>query len=139
MNMKEIKTVSRRLIEDVFNQGRYEEIDDLLARDFVVHSGGTDQGREEFAGMIRAYRGGLPDYHCTIDDPIAEADRVVTRWTVRGTQTAELIGIPATGRPVILTGVAIDRVVDGKIVETWLEADVQRMLQDLGVVPAPQP
>jgi len=123
--MKEIKSVSRRLIEDVFNQGRYEEIEDLLAREFVVHSGGTDQGREEFAGMIRAYRGGLPDYHCTIDDQIAEGDRVATRWTVRGTQTAVLIGIPATGRQVILTGVAIDRVADGKIVETWLEADVQ--------------
>jgi len=138
MNMKEIKSVSRRLIEDVFNQGRYEEIEDLLAREFVVHSGGTDQGREEFAGMIRAYRGGLPDYHCTIDDQIAEGDRVATRWTVRGTQTAVLIGIPATGRQVILTGVAIDRVADGKIVETWLEADVQTMLQDLGVVPIPQ-
>jgi len=130
--MKEIKAVSRRLIEDVFNQGRYDKIDDLLARDFVVHSGGTEQGREEFADMIRAYRGGLPDYLCTIDDQIAEGDRVVTRWTVRGTQTAELIGVPATGRRVILTGVAIDRVADGKIVETWLEADIHRMLQDLG-------
>jgi steroid delta-isomerase-like uncharacterized protein len=137
MNMKEIKAVSRRLIEDVFNQGRYDKIDDLLARDFVVHSGGTEQGREEFAGMIRAYRGGLPDYLCTIDDQIAEGDRVVTRWTVRGTQTAELIGVPATGRQVILTGVAIDRVADGKIVETWLEADIHRMLQDLGVIPTP--
>jgi steroid delta-isomerase-like uncharacterized protein len=137
MNMKEIKAVSRRLIEDVFNQGRYDKIDDLLARDFVVHSGGTEQGREEFADMIRAYRGGLPDYLCTIDDQIAEGDRVVTRWTVRGTQTAELIGVPATGRQVILTGVAIDRVADGKIVETWLEADIHRMLQDLGVIPTP--
>jgi steroid delta-isomerase-like uncharacterized protein len=137
MNMKEIKAVSRRLIEDVFNQGRYDKIDDLLARDFVVHSGGTEQGREEFADMIRAYRGGLPDYLCTIDDQIAEGDRVVTRWTVRGTQTAELIGVPATGRRVILTGVAIDRVADGKIVETWLEADIHRMLQDLGVIPTP--
>ena len=80
---------------------------------------------------------GLPDYHCTIDDQIAEADRLVTRWTVRGTQTAELIGIPPTGRQVILTGVAIDRVTDGKIAETWLEADIQTMLQDLGVVPQP--
>ena len=136
--MKEIKAVSRRLIEDVFNQGRCDKIDDLLARDFVLHSGGTEQGREEFADMIRAYRGGLPDYLCTIDDQIAEGDRVATRWTVRGTQTAVLIGIPATGRQVILTGVAIDRVADGKIVETWLEADVQTMLQDLGVVPIPQ-
>ena len=135
--MNEIKAVSRRLIEDVFNQGRYDKIDDLLARDFVVHSGGTEQGREEFADMIRAYRGGLPDYLCTIDDQIAEGDRVVTRWTVRGTQTAELIGVPATGRRVILTGVAIDRVADGKIVETWLEADIHRMLQDLGVIPTP--
>ena len=87
--------------------------------------------------MIRAYRGGLPDYLCTIDDQIAEGDRVVTRWTVRGTQTAELIGVPATGRRVILTGVAIDPVADGKIVETWLEADIHRMLQDLGVIPTP--
>lgn len=135
--MTDLKAVSRRLIEDVFNQGQYDRIDHLLAEDFVVHSGGTDQGREEFTGMIRAYRGGLPDYHCTIDDQITEADRVATRWTVRGTQTAELIGIPPTGRKVTLTGVAIDRVTDGKIAETWLEADIQTMLQDLGVVPQP--
>jgi predicted ester cyclase len=85
--------------------------------------------------MVRAYRNGFPDYHCVIDDQIAEADQVVTRWTFRGTQSGPLMGIPPTGRQVTVTGVAVDRVDGGKLIESWLEMDAQRMLQDLGVMP----
>ena len=96
-------------------------------------SGGLDQGRAAFAEMVRAYRGGFPDYHCVIDDQIAETDRVVTRWTFGGTQTGHLMGMLPTGNHVTVTGVAIDRILDGQLVESWLEMDAQRMLQDLGV------
>jgi len=82
--------------------------------------------------MVRAYRNGFPDYHCVIDDQLAESDQVVTR-AFRGTQSGQLMGIPPTGKQVTVTGVAIDRIADGKLVESWLEMDAQRMLQDLGV------
>src|SRR5664279_5708270 len=97
--------------------------------------GGSEQGRAAFTEMVRAYRNGFPDYHCVIDDQIAEADQVVTRWTFRGTQSGHLMGIPPTGKEVTVTGVVVDRIDGGKLVESWLEMDAQRMLQDLGVVP----
>ena len=75
---------------------------------------------------------GFSGYHCVIDDQLAESDQVVTR-AFRGTQSGQLMGIPPTGKQVTVTGVAIDRIADGKLVESWLEMDAQRMLQDLGV------
>jgi len=135
MGTTENKAVSTRFIEEVFNKGQYDLINDLLAEDFVAYFGGSEQGRAAFTEMVRAYRNGFPDYHCVIDDQIAEADKVVTRWTFRGTQSGPLMGIPPTGRQVTVTGVAVDRVDGGKLVESWLEMDAQRMLQDLGVMP----
>jgi predicted ester cyclase len=88
--------------------------------------------------FVAMYRTAFPDYACTVDDQIAEGDKVVTRWTVRGTQQGELMGIPPTGKQVTLPGVVIDRIAaNGQLVETWLQADVLGMLQQLGVVQAP--
>jgi steroid delta-isomerase-like uncharacterized protein len=135
MGTTDNKEVSTRFIEEVFNKGNYDLIDDLLAENFVAHFGGGEQGRDAFQQTVRAYRNGFPDYHCTIDDQIAENDQVVTRWTFHGTQSGQLMGIPPTGKRVTVTGIAIDRMADGKLVESWLEMDAQRMLQDLGVAP----
>ena len=137
MGAEDNKAVSRRFITEVFNDGKYEVADELLAENFSAHSSGNDQGRDEFKEMVRAFRGAFPDYHCTIDDQIAEGDQVATRWTFHGTQTGPLMGLPPTGRPVEVTGVAIDRVVDGQLVESWLELDMNRMLQQLGAAPPP--
>ncbi|HEY83312.1 MAG TPA: ester cyclase [Dehalococcoidia bacterium] len=82
-------------------------------------------------------RTGLPDFHSTIEDRIVEGDKVMTRFTVRGTQQGELMGIALTGRQVTLTGIAIHRISGGKIVENWLSMDMLGMLQQLGVVPPP--
>ena len=83
-----------------------------------------------------AFRGAFPN--CPIDDQVAEDDQVATRWTFHGTQTGPLMGVPpTTGRQVEVTGVAIDRVVDGQLVGSWLELDMNRMLQQLGVAPPP--
>jgi steroid delta-isomerase-like uncharacterized protein len=133
MGTTENKAVSTRFIQEVFNNGNYDLIEDLVDEGFVAHLGGSDQGRDAFTEMVKAYRYGFPDYHCVIDDQIAEADQVVTRWTFDGTQNGQLMGMPPTGKRVTVTGVAIDRIADGKLVESWLEMDAQRMLQDLGV------
>ena len=135
MGTTENKAISTRFIEEVFNKGHYDVINDLLAENFVAYFGGGEQGRTAFTEMVRAYRNGFPDYHCVVDDQIAEADQVVTRWTFRGTQSGHFMGIPPTGKHVTVTGVAVDRIDGGQLAESWLEMDVQRMLQDLGVVP----
>ena len=132
------KSVSRRLIDEVFNRGKLDLVDELLDEDFTVHVSGGATDRDAFKEMVAAYRTGFPDYQCTIHDQIAEGDQVVTRWTFRGTQAGQLMGIPPTGKRVTVTGIAIDRVAGGKVVESWLELDVNRMPQDLGIAPPPQ-
>jgi len=131
MGITENKAVSSQFIQQVFNNGNYDVIDDLVAEGFVAHVGGAEQDRDAFADMVRSYRTSFPDYHCDIDDQIAEGDQVATRWTFTGTHNGQLMGMPATGRRVTVTGVAVDRIANGKLVESWLEMDGQRMLHDL--------
>jgi len=88
--------------------------------------------------MASVFWAGFPDMQVTIDDVIAEGDKVAYRWTARGTQTGEMMGIPPTGRSVILTGITIDRYdAESKIVEHWESYDQLGMLQQLGVIPTP--
>ena len=87
---------------------------------------------KQWVGRVSA---GLADRQSTIEDQIAEGDMVVTRWTFRGTHTGELMGIAPTGKQVTVTGISIDRVVGGKIVEEWNEMDDLGMMEQLGVVP----
>jgi predicted ester cyclase len=75
----------------------------------------------------------------TIDDMTADGDRVVLRWTARGTNTGEMMGMPATGKPATVTGIVINRLAAGKIVEGWTNFDALGMMQQLGVIPTPEP
>jgi steroid delta-isomerase-like uncharacterized protein len=133
----EHKAVVRRFIGQAFNAGDLAVINELVARDYVLHVAPEVRGPEGMQHFVAMYRTAFPDYACTVDDQIAEGDKVVTRWTARGTQRGELMGIPPTGKQVTLPGVVIDRIADGQLVETWLQADVLGMLQQLGVVQAP--
>ena len=83
------------------------------------------------------YRSAFPDIQFTIEDLIAEGDKIVTRYTARGTHRGDLQGIPPTGRQVTVTGIIISRFANGKFVEGWLDFDALGMLQQLGVIPAP--
>jgi len=89
------------------------------------------------AQFFRAFVAGFPNISLTIEDMIAEGDRVVLRQTYRGTHQGEMMGIPPTGRPVTLTAIDIVRVADGKLAEHWSNNDQLGMLQQLGVIPAP--
>jgi steroid delta-isomerase-like uncharacterized protein len=91
-------------------------------------------GNKVFTSMfLRAF----PDTRMTVEQQVAEGDNVVTRWTAQGTHKGELMGIPATGKQVTITGITIDRIVAGRIVESWDEFDQFGMMQQLGVVPGP--
>ncbi len=82
-------------------------------------------------------RAAFPDIHFTIEDQIAAADRVVTRWSARATHSGEFQGIPPTGNAVVVTGIDIDRIADGKVVECWPVVDELGLLHQLGVAPSP--
>ena len=116
---------------------------EIIANDHV-NSGpgslhGLPAGPEGTKQLVTVYRNAFPDLRFTIDEQIAEGDKVVTRWTGYGTHKAELVGIPATGKSSTVTGIAIDRIVNGKIVESWGIFDQFGMLQQLGVIPMPEP
>ena len=134
---EENKAVVNRLYEKVWSQGNMAVIDELVADNFVGHSQpaeipNTREGFKIFAGM---YLKAFPGMKMTVDDIITEGDKVVARWTAVGKHKGELMGIPATDKDVTVTGISIDRIAGGKIVESWGEFDLAGMLTQLGVMP----
>ena len=136
------KTVSRRFFDEVWNKGNLTVLDEILVKDHV-NSGpssisGLPNGPEGSKQFVTAYRNAFPDVHFTIDDQIAEGDKVMTRWTAQGTHQGELAGLPATGKSSTVTGITVNRLVDGKIVESWGIFDEFGMMQQLGAIPMPE-
>ena len=134
------KALVRRAVEDVWNGGDFAAVDALVTRDVLIHasSPGNDiHGPEGIRQFYGALREAFPDIHFTIEDQVAEGDRVVTRWTARATHTGAFQGIPPTGRQISLAGIDIDRIVSGKVVECWPVADELGLLQQLGALSPP--
>ena len=141
MPVKEIKALERRWFEES-NKGKAAAmtvIDELHATDYVFHSGtGKDiRGLKDYKQYIRRYYSAFPDLHLTIDDMVVEGDKVAIRWTMSGTHKGEIEGIPPTGKKMTIWGISIERVVNGKFVETWETYDTLGFMQQLGLVPTP--
>ena len=131
------KAVVRRFVEEVQNKKDPDAYDELNGADFVNLSSppGMPADREGSKAYLWTLFDAFPDSQWTVDDMIAEGDRVVTKKTMRGTHTGDFAGIPATGRSVELQYVDILRVRDGQIVEHWLSMDQLSFMQQLGVIP----
>jgi predicted ester cyclase len=140
MSTEENKAIIRRLIEEFWNEGHAYVMDEVFAANFVNHNPapGSAPDREALKQTNIAIRAAVANSHSTIDDLIVEGDRVAWRWTFRGIHTGSLMGIPATGKPLTLTGIVIDRLADGKIVERWAETAIMGMMQQLGIIPMPE-
>jgi len=131
------KAIARRDFEQVWNKGNLDTVDEIFAADGVGHMPGSPdihslEGTKQYVTM---YRNAFPDIHFTIEDEIAQGDKVVIRWTCRGTHQGELMGISPTGKQCTVTGITINRFSGGKIQESWNSWDALGMLQQLGVVP----
>jgi predicted ester cyclase len=113
-------------IEEGWNARRLAVFDELCASSMVDHSvpPGLPQTRDGTKKLAALYWTAFPNLRLTIEDQIADSDTVLTRWTARGTHTGELMGLAPTGKPVIVTGISIDRLVADKIVGTWGEIDL---------------
>lgn len=133
------KDLIRRLLAEV-DRGNLDVVESCYAPDYIDHTPspirGRVPGRESVRQAFAVFRRALPDTRHTIEDLIAEGDRVVARISARGTHTGELFGHPATGKPVTLSGIAIYRIVDGRIAERWAEQGLG-VLEQLGI-PAPE-
>ncbi len=133
------KALNRRFVEEVINQGDLDVIDELIDPGAVDHAAppGFPTGREGAKHFATMTRSAFPDLHLTIEDMIAEGDKVVMRGTWSATHEGEFMGIPATGKQVTVSQIDISRVADGRMVEHWGQFDALGLMQQLGVVPPP--
>jgi steroid delta-isomerase-like uncharacterized protein len=140
MSSEQNKSLMRRYFEEAWNQGNIAVLDELVAPHFTNHSPaipGLPPGADGLKPIFTAFRTAFPDLHFTIDDMISDGEKVVTRWTLQGTHQREFMGIPPTGKQVVVGGIEMERIVGGKIVEHWLQADNMGLMRQLGVIPSP--
>src|SRR5579884_2335967 len=121
---QENKALIRRYFEAI-DTGKIEALDEFVAADFFDHSPfpGTSADREGLKQAFIISQASTPGYH-TVDDLIAEGDKVVARISGYGTHAGEIMGVPATGKPLQFSSISIWRIADGKIVEHWTQVDV---------------
>ena len=131
--------IVQRFVDEVINQGRYEVCDEIVAEDFLELDPlpGQRQGREGLKEVIAMMRAAFPDIHWVTEESIASGEKVVTRFIWTGTQRGDFVGIPATGRPVTVKGVVIDRLVNGRMTDSRILMDTFGMMVQLGVIPQP--
>ena len=138
MPFEDEKAAVRRFFQDVWNDARVAEAASFLAPEFVSHNtvGVSVLGPEEYGRAVLMYRTAFPDLVTTVEDVLADGDRVAVRGTDRGTHLGAFLGYPPTGRQVTTTWIEIFRLEAGKAVEGWLETDVKRLLDQLAEGPA---
>lgn len=138
MSAEENKAISRRSWEAV-SQGDLDAQVEVYAADCVIHEPDEDiRGTEGLRQFVSMFHTAFPDLSVTVEDEIAEGDKVVTRWTGRGTHRGELMGIPPSGNRVEVTGITIHRIEGGKIAEEWEMPDNLGLMQQIGAIPSPE-
>ncbi|MBN1530557.1 MAG: ester cyclase [Thermoleophilaceae bacterium] len=130
--------LARRFYEDVMVGGDLGALDEILTADFVDHEEGppgTPDGIEGVRFFVTTFREAFPDLQVSMDDVIESGDRVVVRATMHGTQTGDLMGVPASGNRVELEMIDIVRVQDGRVAEHWGTTDNLSLMQQIGAIP----
>jgi steroid delta-isomerase-like uncharacterized protein len=137
MSIEQNKDLAHRYLE-MINRGHLAALDEVLSPDYLYHVPGNPKplNRAQHLQFVTMFYSAFPDLSHTIEDQIAEGDKVVTRATDRGTHRGELMGIPPTGKQFSVTGINIIRIERGKIVEEWVSFDMLGLLQQIGAVPA---
>ena len=137
MSTEDNKALVRHVFEEVLNPGKLALVEEFYSPNLVVHTpSGAVEGTEAYKQYLMMYHTAFPDAHYSIEDQIAEGDKVVTRWSGRGTHQGSLMGLAPTGKQATVTGISIERSEGGKIVEVWTEFDLLGVLQQLGVIPS---
>jgi steroid delta-isomerase-like uncharacterized protein len=133
------KALLRRVPLEIFNEGKLDLADELFSDDYVMHDpnlpeGVEVRGVEGIKQYIAGFRTGFPDITISIEDQIAEGDKVATRWIARGTHKGEAFGVPATGKQTVVEGLIVTRFANGKIVEEWTSYDALGLMRQIGAV-----
>jgi steroid delta-isomerase-like uncharacterized protein len=121
---------------DAFNSGDLSIVDEITAEGAVNHDPAQPEearGPEGAKQTIQMYRGAFPDLQFTLEECFSDGDLVCIRWSSSGTNDGELMGMPATGKHTTSSGISIDKIQDGKIVESWIQWDNAGLMQQLGI------
>jgi steroid delta-isomerase-like uncharacterized protein len=137
MSTEQNKAIVRRFLEEYTPA----VVDELLVPNYIHHDPSLppelQRGRDAYKQINNMFHAAFPDLQVTVEDLVAEGNKVAARWNWGGTHQGEMMGIPATRKHVAATGTSIHRVAEGKIVESWFNFDALGMMRQLGVVPAP--
>jgi steroid delta-isomerase-like uncharacterized protein len=139
MSTEQNKALIVRLVEELFNRGNVGIVGEIFAPDFIENEQlppGIPTGREGVKVLTTALRTAFPDFKATINDILADGDKVVIRMTWSGTQKGEFMGVPASGKHVSFGVIDIIRIANGKFVEHWGQMDSMSLMQQLGAIPA---
>jgi len=135
-----LKAVVWRFLEEIWHQGNLQVIDEIIAPNYVRHTSHYREGGRAVHGpkgarqSIAAFRAAFPDVHFAVEDMLVAEDKVIVRWTCRGTHRGAFLGLPPTGKVVTFTGINIYRIANGQIVERWAEEDAISLYQQLGLL-----
>jgi steroid delta-isomerase-like uncharacterized protein len=138
MSTEQNKSIVRRWVEEGWNKRNTALIDELFTPDFYQHETGpeTVNSSETLKPFVAGYLSAFPDLQFTIEDLIAEGDKVVWRFKATGTNTGSFMGGPATGKSAAVTGTITFRLENSRMAEAWLNLDVLGLLQQMGIIPA---
>lgn len=134
-NIEKNKDFINAYTENFWNKQNIDVFEKYYSAEFIVHFADGDMNVEQYKGLCQAYFSAFPDLQVTTDLLVAEGDKVTKVWTVTSTSKGDFMGIPATGKPMIIKGIEVFRLADGKIAELWASMDNLGMLQQLGVIP----
>lgn len=137
MSLEENKEIVRRFFELGPSQGNMDAARELLASDFALHVPlPAAPGIQGIGDVVTACRAAFEHLSVTVEDMVADGDRVAARFTARGVHRGEFMGLPPTGRSITMTGIEIFRIENGKIAELWGEANLMGLMMQLGIMPA---
>ncbi|HVS89932.1 MAG TPA: ester cyclase [Candidatus Acidoferrum sp.] len=135
----ENKAIVRRLYEEVWNKRRVELVDELMSPSHAMHNNHLPDsgiGPEAYKREVARFVTGFPDLRFTVEDMVAENDKVAVSWTISGTHRGEFRGIPPTGKKISVEGITIHHIADGKIMDSYISLDYLGLMQQLGIAPA---
>ena len=138
MSTEQNKSVVRRWLDELFNKGNLSVNDEMLVPNYINHDPNLpedNRSREGFKQFVSMVRSAFPDLQFSFEEQIAEEDKVVTHFSLSGTNKGEFMGIPPTNKQSRVTGITIEHLEEGKIKETWANWDALGMMQQLGVIP----
>jgi steroid delta-isomerase-like uncharacterized protein len=139
MSIEENKALARRWLEEVWNKVNLATVDKLCTANFTFNyaAPGVSNDREGYRQTVIMLTSGVSDLKITLEDIVAEGDKVVVRWKGISKHTGDFMGIPATGKQLSMTGISIARIEGSKIAEEWGEMDMMGLMQQIGAFPPP--